>query len=74
LADLNGITVGLGLPAVGFDIIRADGAYHVLDVNVGPGLAIHTHTERPRDLSDAYLDSWLSTPGTSRRQASGIDS
>jgi hypothetical protein len=74
LANLNGITVGLGLPAIGFDIIRAGGKYHVLDVNVGPALAIHTHTERPRDLSDAYLDSWLSTPRTSRRQAHRIDS
>lgn len=59
LADLLEVVRRLGVPAVGFDVVRVGVTFFVLDVNVNPALAIHEATGRPRALADAYLDAWL---------------
>jgi hypothetical protein len=59
LVELGSLTRALDVPGVGFDVIRDNGCHYLIDINVAPSLAIHKHTERPRDLSDAYLESWL---------------
>jgi hypothetical protein len=56
---LRGLVSRLGCPGIGFDLIRSEGRYVLLDVNRGPSLAVHEATDRPRDLATPFLRCWI---------------
>lgn len=66
LEDLHRIVVTLGVPGLGFDVIRRGPRAYLIDVNAAPSLRIHLATDRPRDLVPAFLADWMAL--TSRRQ------
>lgn len=61
LEDLAAILDVLDVPVIGVDVIDADGAAWLLDINLAPDLAVHLVTDPPRELAAAVLDSWAAT-------------
>jgi hypothetical protein len=54
-------------PVIGADVLVGDTGAVLIDVNLGPSIAIHLMTDRPRELAPAVLAAWLDMKAAKRR-------